>query len=377
MNPYIQPKMAEQTAVSFITAYLAERNMEDACNLLDDDVQWIGTGCFPVAKNKMQAMYTLRQDIMLNPSGYKLSFSNTSEQLISDSCAMYTCLVNLFFSDGSLPPTPDVRMTLICRMTESGCKIASIFAAVPTALQGKKELFFGRMAEESPDSYDRRLWIRSLDLINKRVSGGIIGCYLAENLPFYYINEQAANYFGYKSQEHFINEIQGFFIHCVHPNDQAQLTQTILHSLNESDDCNVRFRIHKQDGSYLWVDLLPKKVTLDSGESICLGVIGDISAEVDAQEHLLAEQQETQLLSSMLQVSNHLLNIVLEHTSSCTFYYDPINHRIYNSRPTQSADQHYEHFSNPDALSNLVQSHLDPSSHSAFFSAFKRIHCGE
>ena len=50
------------------------------------------------------------------------------------------------------------------------------------------------------------------ELLNDTLPGGMMGGYIAEDFPFYFINDQMLAYLGYQDEAEFIADIQGKII---------------------------------------------------------------------------------------------------------------------------------------------------------------------
>ncbi|MFQ8581105.1 MAG: PAS domain-containing protein [Holdemania massiliensis] len=89
--------------------------------------------------------------------------------------------------------------------------------------------------------------------MNETLPGGMMGGYLAEDFPFYYINRQMLDYLGYKDEAEFVADIQGKIINCMHPDDRTRVDKEVGVQLEKGHEYTVEYRMKRQDGTYIWV----------------------------------------------------------------------------------------------------------------------------
>ena len=125
-------------------------------------------------------------------------------------------------------------------------RIHSFFHSKSSA--GGGEYYPGGWKEEER-SFSRDMRGSFLDILNRSVSGGMIGCYLQPGLPVYYINQNMLDYLGYAYDE---------FEKATGNNRQLRPSGGLAgigrcyHPGNEKDqEYDVRYRIRKRRHLYL------------------------------------------------------------------------------------------------------------------------------
>lgn len=325
----IKNGLAEKAIKDFYTVYLIERDWKKAADFLADTIQWVGTGKGEVADTKQKVVQLLEDEIILIPSSYSISFKNMNEQWISNDCAVVLCDIYVTQNNSAtLSVTLEMRVTATCVKKESDCHIISIHASVATMLQEEGEYFPIKFAEEAKEEFERRVNGKTVDLLNKSVSGGIIGGYLDKNFPLYYVNERMLQTLGYTYDEFFM-EMGESVLSCIHSEDRNFVQQSIIKAFSESNENRLQYRIKKKDGSYIWVNDISKKGLDENGRQIWISVLCDISSEVEAKEQLVVQikkmKNQTEKYNSLFQsvlcgiVQYHILengNVIFKNANS-------------------------------------------------------------
>ena len=69
--------------------------------------------------------------------------------------------------------------------------------------------------------------------MNDSLAGGMMGGYLEEGLPFYFVNRQMLDYLGYDNEGDFIADINGLITNCMHPDDRKSIKERLINSLKK------------------------------------------------------------------------------------------------------------------------------------------------
>ena len=100
---------------------------------------------------------------------------------------------------------------------------------------------------------------RSMDLIKRSIPGGMMGGYIEEGFPLYFINDQLLNYLGYASYDEYVRDIDGKVMNCMHPQDAPNIDAVVEAALAKGEEYEVQYRMRRRDGSYLWVNDMGRK----------------------------------------------------------------------------------------------------------------------
>lgn len=140
-----------------------------------------------------------------------------------------------------------------------------------------RNLSFDNMAQENQ-------WAASV-IFAQAAPGGLVGIYCEKELPLYFANNEMLSMLGYDSYERFTRDIGGMMVNIIHPDDRILIREVILCCDTPGMEYNLRHRIRKQDGSYLWIMTKGRTVQAEDGR------LAVVSACMDITNTVLAEQQ--------------------------------------------------------------------------------------
>ena len=287
-----QPRDAENTTRAFFKEYMVNRNVEATLDWLMDDVQWIGTGKGEYSCGKEQVLEALEQEFSLDPDAYQLIWEDIRENSLAPDCAVMQGRLTVvrILPDGE-NFAMGVRVTSTCVRTAEGFKVSSIHASVPADFQEEGEFFPLSFAESVSEEYARRMGRSALELLGKTIPGGMLGTYFEPGFPLYYVNDRMLDCLGYTYEE-FSQDSQGMVGNCIHPQDRERVYGVVRDAFGKVRDYGVRYRIRKKNGRYIHVYETGNFAQAEDGRDICLSVVRDISAEVEAEERLKQENRE-------------------------------------------------------------------------------------
>ncbi len=293
-----QPRDAENTTRAFFKEYMVNRNVEATLDWLMDDVQWIGTGKGEYSCGKEQVLKALDQEFSLDPDAYQIIWEDIKESRLTYDCAVMQGRLTVvrILSDGK-NFAMGVRVTSTCVRTAKGFKVASIHASVPADFQEEGEFFPLSFAESVSEEYARRMGRSALELLGKTIPGGMLGTYFEPGFPLYYVNDRMLDCLGYTYEE-FSQDSQGMVGNCIHPQDRERVYGVVRDAFGKVRDYGVRYRIRKKNGRYIYVYETGNFAQAEDGRDICLSVVRDISAEVEAEERLKQENREKERQAS-------------------------------------------------------------------------------
>ncbi len=84
----------------------------------------------------------------------------------------------------------------------------------------------------------------------------------APGFPLYYVNERMLAYLGYTYEE-FVADTKGLVMNGIHPDDLERVEQIAQPGDgSRTSEYEVKYRMKKKDGSYIWVSDVGKKFWL-------------------------------------------------------------------------------------------------------------------
>ena len=126
----------------------------------------------------------------------------------------------------------------------------------------------------------------SQELLNASLLGGMMGGYIEEGFPFYFINQKMLDYLGYENEAEFVADIGGMITNCMHPEDRIRVDGEVEAQLAAGGEYVVEYRMKKKDGSYIWVHDLGHQVQAEDGRFAIVSVCVDITEEKQLQERV-------------------------------------------------------------------------------------------
>lgn len=173
--------------------------------------------------------------------------------------------------------------------------------------RGKTACFPSFKAGDSFQEFEKNINLQSAGLLSKSVPGGMLGGYLIEGFPLYFVNERMLRFLGYTYEE-FCRTVDGKLMNAIYPEDREAVADAVRESAAGGQDYEVRHRMVKKDNSCIWVSNVGRCGVTEDGRQICLCLVRDISREVEYQDRLKAQTAEFERAAARFQ---HLFQSVL------------------------------------------------------------------
>lgn len=273
MNKQIRAKEIVQ---AFCRNWFEQRDAIGTAAFLAEDVDFVGTGVDESAEGKTALMEYIRRDIdeIAEPFVSRLSFIH--ENMISDEVCCLSVEMTLTNSDY----TWYLRGFFTLLAKEDSWLIKSVHFAEPSSSQQGEEHYPETLVMEN-------IARQRQELLNDSLAGGMMGGYIKEGFPFYFINRRMLEYLGYTDEKEFVDDIQGLISNCMHPDDRSMVDASVSRQLEIGGEYVVEYRMKKKDGSYIWVHDMGRSVTAENGYPAIASVCIDITAQKKAQDEVL------------------------------------------------------------------------------------------
>lgn len=289
---------ASKAVKTFFDACLIKRDVEGSLACLTKEIQWAGTGGPDIVNGRIQAEQVLRAGLPQVMAVVRIQHEGIRETVVSDTCAVVRLTL-------SVSPQAEgagavrLQVTATCVENQDGlCRIASLHTSAPDS-QYDRGGFFAVLSPEHAGLEQQIGW-KALDILGKNIPGGMMGGYLEPDYPLYYVNDYMLSYLGF-TYDGFLSAIGGKVINCIHPDDRERVDMLVAEAFSAGSTYEVQYRMLKKDGSYIWVNDVGKKAFSRDGRAVCISVIRDITAEMEAQEHLKRQAERyDRLFQSML-----------------------------------------------------------------------------
>lgn len=286
---------AKKTVENFYRALLEEKNVEHALSFLDEQVHIIGSSQGDVASGTDEAKTLLQTALIREDAHYLLGTQTLSVQTLPENTLLVQGIIQICMESPGFPSRAlELCVTAACQKRGTDCKIRSLHVSIAWTADGRLRDFPIQLAQGRRDAFEREIYAKTADLLGKSILGGILGVYLGETWPLYYINDRLLAHLGYHYEEFYA--LYGADIRkLLHPHDR----EAVARATNDAKvgcEHTLKYRIQKQDGNYLWVKDISKKEYFPDGRLVCLSAVSDMTHELETTQRLYSEivQKETQ-----------------------------------------------------------------------------------
>lgn len=284
----------------FFTAYFNERDYKAAADFLREDIRWIGLGAVCNARDRSEAVKFLQAEIAALPYAVFFEYENVQSMMLSETAAVFLCDLLLKKNKDGDDSDISIRVMAACNCCDSVWKIAALHVSQANMGPETGDFFPAALSMEKVAEVESSINRQMLGLLNRSIPGGILGGYVAPGFPLYYVNERMLTYLGYTYEE-FVTDTKGLVMNGIHPDDLERVEQIAIRAMEQDSEYEVRYRMKKKDGSYIWVSDIGKKVLDVNGKAACISVIRDISGEIEAKQKLYEESVESWQQKNILQ----------------------------------------------------------------------------
>lgn len=268
---------AIDTVWAFCRAWFELCDAEKASAFLADGVDFVGTGFNELARGKANMTEYIRQDISEIPEPFTCELSVIHEHMLENGTVMLATemvLKNNLYAW-------HLRGFLVLAQENGAWSIQSLHFAEPGSSQQKEK------AEHYPQTLvmEHIAWQRQ-QLLNDSLPGGMMGGYIENGFPFYFINRRMLDYLGYTDEAEFVADIDGLVSNCMHPADRTRVDRSVEEQLKNGTEYTVEYRMKKKNGSYIWVHDLGRSTTAEDGRPAIMSVCLDITDQKEAQQQV-------------------------------------------------------------------------------------------
>lgn len=295
-----QSKDAENITKAFFEAYMMRRDPKAALDWLTEQVHWIGTGKGGYASGKEQVLKALEQELAAVPEPCGLEWEDISEERLSRDCVVMTAGLNVM-------PVPEdghicrmgIRLTSVCVLTEGGYKIASIHVSMPGQAQEKE------------------LQSRRYDQLFQSVPCGVVQFTVPKEgwAVFRKANRESLRILGYEPEEFWARKSWSWR-ELIAEENYDQVVRQIGSLKKAGDSAPIEYCVRRKNREYCWIVGMTEMIQDTDGQMI----LQSVCLDVDMRKRM--ESQNQQLLE-MAKARSEILNMALEHTTLCEFYYYP------------------------------------------------------
>ena len=267
---------AQTMLQAFCRAWFERRDAEETLGFLADDIAFVGTGDGEYACGKREMAAYLRRDIAEIPEPFAVGLTAIHGQPLARDLTALSAELTL----RNTLYTWFLRIASVAEQTADGWRIRSLNVSEPGGSQRGKEHYPGALVLENAARQRQ-------ELLNDSLPGGMMGGYIQEGFPFYFVNGRMLEYLEYASEAEFVADIGGLISNCMHPDDRAAVEAEVEGQLAAGAEYVVEYRMKRRDGSYIWVHDVGRRITAEDGRPAIVSVCVDITKQKQAQEEVL------------------------------------------------------------------------------------------
>lgn len=271
----------------FFHHYLEQRDLQSTLALLSDQLYSVGTGEGEVAIGKDSFAQLLQTELSQSPAPLSYTITDYVQKERISGC--WDCFCNLE-TKITLPSGAQAlyHMRVTAGLHQEGERylIDTLHASEASKYQEKGEFLPVKFISREIPPLNRETQYQLMELIGQIMPGGIVGGYMEEGFPLYVANNRLLSMGGYKSYQDFNKDIQGLVINSVHPEDREYVYAEIAKTFDAGDQYEVKYRMKRKDGSYIWVHGIGRKTISASGRDAIVSILIDISQQMSTQSRL-------------------------------------------------------------------------------------------
>lgn len=257
-------------AKEFFDCWFVQRNKEAAGEYLSQDVSFVGTVEGEKLCGKQEMIEYIAQDIEESKTSFDICYFVEEEAYIAEGAG--TVLLGFEMKNQDFEWRGNTSFVLSKNCEEETWLICRLHFSMPTPVEENTEHY--------PATAVRKNITRARhELLAASIAGGIMGCYDETDLPFYFINRKMLEYLGYDSEEDFRQDISGYLINCIHPEDRETVMRTMEDQLISHGEYAVEYRMKKRNGDYIYIQDIGRTITAEDGREVILSVCVDVSTQ--------------------------------------------------------------------------------------------------
>ena len=267
---------AWETFQAFCSSWFERRNAKEVYTFLSDEFCFVGTGEDEFAHSPQEMRDYLIRDIQEIPEPFTVELTLFQEQEID--ADIRNLSVGMVLKNSQYRWRLRGFFTLVRRQTS--WRLRTLWFSEPSSSQRGEEHYPGTLVMENMAKQRQ-------DLLNDSLPGGMMGGYIEESFPFYFVNNRMLEHLGYADEADFVADIRGMVSNCMHPDDRAMVDAEVDSQMSDGGQYVVEYRMKKRDGSYIWVHDIGRKVTAENGMPAIISVCIDITAQKMAQAEVM------------------------------------------------------------------------------------------
>lgn len=285
--------LVKKLLTQFFDAYLIRRDLEEALGFFSDEAVGLGADDMGVAGNKEELKKLMISQLERIPQGVCYEIKDCREKKYRED--LYGLYANIMLSaqNNNGSEMISVRMTATAAFLNGFWRFVSLHLSVPSDHR-QKDIFPDTYSSQPIGRLDCASRRKMIETMMSMLPGGILGGYLEDGFPLYFINDTMLDYLGYTYEE-LVKETGAEMRKIIAPEDWKRVERTIMEGIRKTGEYDIRYRVIRKDGTRLWVNDRGHEIVMDNGRRAMVSVMLDINEGVQLQEKLWRETMEDAL----------------------------------------------------------------------------------
>ena len=253
-----------------------------------EDMVGIGLGEQGFYKSKSEAAAILQVSAKASPNGGQritVEYGDIDIRISSPHSATITAEIFVIAEAGGKISKSGI-MQMACAKKENGRWLFCLLTATPLQALTEEniEAYPLTFADETLSKLKGNIQSNTFKMMNDYFSSGILGTYVKENYPLYFVNDAFIGMLGYNREE-FYEKFRDNTSQLNYQDDKEYMREFSKDGEKIiGEDINTQTRLLKKDGSYIWIDLSTRQIKDEDDNDIFLSIITDITENVSLRQ---------------------------------------------------------------------------------------------
>lgn len=307
----------EQESLAFISylqeLYCNRKNLSLLLSMLDEDIEYIGTGRQEVYHGLDQlTAYLIRENESIQEPFSIHEVQSNASSIGSDLCMVTGHVVlrrqgtrdNGESQENALLSDMLIRFSALCRKTLQGIRLRQIHISTPSITQRDEEFMPSFLLERNPEFLQQLVEQQAKELQEKNrdlhalannIPGGVICCDASPALKLLQFSDGFCSMFGYTRKE-ITTLFNNAFIEMVYPEDREIVLSLSQLQTNATASTDLEYRVYSKNGTLIWVRQRCQLVYQEGNIPVYYCILIDITQDKRDREALRLSLERHQLI---------------------------------------------------------------------------------
>lgn len=264
----------------FLKSFFCEKNISKTLLLVSDNVDFINYSFGQLIHNQSNVKSVLENWMNQIPKNFSLDYTIKQEDIYTPTFIDFTILFNNykeFYFD-------EIQKLAFREEKEDEWKLVSYTVS-----------FFGDKKLKNFDSENQE------KILTDDTRIGMIGCYLEEGLPLWYINPNLVSNLGFYDEKFLYSNIEHKLINLVNVEEREEVYKKVKTQLKKNNQFQIQCKFIKKDGTNLPVSVIGRKVIADKNRNAISIIYFEGNKKISSEKQRLRD--ELSIAKSSLQIA--------------------------------------------------------------------------